>query len=137
MGIRIPFLSSPVVEDSLHPTHTGWLHRCAHCRRRILFRGYPDGTARYCSIACFTAGPFEGFCHVCTTTTTDEGPGDTTLSNGIGTSLRPRTRRCAKCHSVLTRKWFVIFLIPIFPLEEYRVRWKNSRSYVARRLSLG
>lgn len=111
------------------------MHRCAQCRRRILFGGYADGNAHFCSIACFTAGPFQGFCHICTTTTTDESPDNTIVLRGIGTSLLPRNRRCAKCHSVLTKRWFVVFRIPIVPLEEYRVRWINNQRYVARRLN--
>ena len=142
MGIRIPPLSPLATHSTEHApgfpveisAKSGLLHRCGHCSRRILFGGYADGGVRYCSISCFTAGPFQGFCHVCTTTTTDEAPGSTTLYKGIGTTLRPRDQRCTECHSVLTREWFVLFLIPIVPLKEYRVRWTNNRTYVGRLL---
>jgi tetratricopeptide (TPR) repeat protein len=119
------------------PEKTGMLDRCAECGRRIVFGGYTEGLARYCSTACYTGGPFQGFCEECTSSTTEDGPGNTHLHNGIGTSLRPRGERCPKCHSVLTRKWVVILLIPVIPLKEYRVRWINHTQYVGRRLRPG
>jgi Zn-dependent protease with chaperone function len=116
------------------PVKTGWLDRCAECGGRILAGGYRDHEARYCSIACFTAGPFDGFCQECTSTTTDDGPGSTSTYNSIGTSLRSSKTRCPKCHSVVTRKWFVVLFLPVIPLRTYRVRWLNYAQYVGRRL---
>jgi hypothetical protein len=54
------------------------------------------------------------FCESCSSSTTEDSPGNTNLYNGIGTSLRPRKERCPKCHSVLAKKWVVVLLIPIF-----------------------
>jgi Zn-dependent protease with chaperone function len=135
-----------LIENSLRPApaaprvvpeKTGRFHRCVECSRKILFGGYVDGAARYCSTTCYTAGPVPGFCNVCTAETTDESPGSTTSVNGIGTSLRPRGDRCRNCHSVRTRKWFVILFIPVIPLKEYRVRWLDSQRYLGRKTSIG
>jgi Peptidase family M48 len=119
------------------PEKAGMLDRCAECGSRIVFGGYTEGPARYCSAACYTGGPFPGFCEECMFATTEQGPGNTHLHNGIGTSLRPHGQRCPKCHSVRTKKWIVFLFIPVIPLKQYRVRWINAMQYVGRRLRPG
>lgn len=107
--------------------------RCAECGARIIAGGYREGEDRFCSIACFTAGPFDEFCDECTSTTTDDGPHVTmTRANPIH-MLRFSKTRCPNCHSVVTRKWIVVIL-PIIPLKIYRVRWLDGVQYIARKL---
>jgi hypothetical protein len=115
----------------------GFFHRCAECGSRIVPGGFSEGDARYCSMACYTAGPFPGFCQECEASTTDDAPGSTSTYNGIGATLRAGGRRCATCHSMPAKKWVIVLFLPVIPLKPYRIRWVNRRAYVGRGMRRG
>jgi Zn-dependent protease with chaperone function len=126
--------SETAVEIKAPPEKKGLFHRCAQCETRIAWGGFTENGFRYCSMACFTFGSYPGFCPSCEASTTEEPAGSTTTYNGVGTSLRASGPRCRTCHSLPTKKWIVVLLIPLIPLKEYRIRWINQQSYVGRRV---
>ena len=107
---------------------------CAACGKEIVWGGYSEGDSRYCSLPCYTAHPGGGFCEACQSLVDTSPVGGTFMFNGIGTRLIARGVRCPSCHSIESRRWFVIFLIPIFPVASYRTRWVGHNRFVARKL---
>lgn len=74
-----------------------------------------------------------GFCYRCWADTTDESPGDTLTVNLIGSRLVGRHDRCTVCDSVVQTMWFCI-VVPIVPLDRYRVIHLTSGKYIGRML---
>ena len=70
-------------------------------------------------------------CYQCWSDTTDEEPGNTLYP--IGNRLRGAEDECDVCGSVVQRLWFC-FIIPIMPLDRYRVIWTLPNQYVGRLL---
>lgn len=109
------------------------VNKCAHCGSRIVF-GVKDGEDHFCDKYCLENHRYPGFCKDCVSETTEESTGGTSSINGIGTTLYGAASRCPNCHSVIKRKWFCIFCIPIVPLKRYRVKPVTSRTHISRRL---
>lgn len=62
------------------------------------------------------------FCEKCSEETTNESAGNIGTINFIGTTFRGKSNECEICHSYITKKYFVIFGIPIIKLGVFRVR---------------
>ena len=97
------------------------MDRCATCNRAIVAGGRRDGNLRFCSLPCYAATEDGRFCANCVAETTMEGPGDMRTVNGIGTVLRGDDRRCPTCHSVAQQKWFQFIVLPVIPMDRYRI----------------
>ena len=109
------------------------LNRCAGCGAMIAF-GIKDGEQRYCNKYCQEFHKYPNFCKDCVAETTDEATGGTSSINGIGTSLYGSSSKCPNCHSVVKRKWFCIFCIPVVPLKRYRIKQVTAKLHIGRRL---
>ena len=121
---------------STGPVRRSYLKACASCRRFCLTLPYRDDAGRtFCTDACLrTAHGFQYFCPACLKATTDESPGSLVNVGLIGEVFLGSGRPCSECGSVVRRKWFTVFLIPIRGLRTYRVIYMGSKTFHARRL---
>lgn len=110
--------------------------QCPACGVRF-FGGVNRRGKRYCSSKCVLQADPPVFCGICVAQSTDETCGGTTSFNGIGTTLRrcwnPQT--CSTCGSVVSRRWFSVFFLPIAPRERYRVIYLYEGVYSAKFVS--
>lgn len=106
--------------------------RCTVCNKSF-FGGFRDGEKRFCSIRCFTHSDKLDFCEQCRLQTMERSPGSTHTVNGIGTLFIGAKERCPHCHSVVRRKWF-LFLVPLIPMERYRIIHVDHARYIGRKL---
>ena len=67
------------------------------------------------------------FCPQCIAETTDESLKGYFTINGIGLRLLGSRSKCDICGSVIQRLWFC-FVIPIFPISKYRVKYLGESS---------
>lgn len=80
-----------------------------------------------------------GFCYRCWGDTTDESPGPT-FTVFVGVRLFGSGDPCTVCGSVVRRMWFCIvvpivaLVLPIFPLDRYRVIRRERGHYIGRLL---
>ena len=108
--------------------------RCKICNTIVVASSLKDGADTFCSLRCYTQSTTPGFCKDCLEATTPESPGSTYIFQGIGTRLLFVKDRCPNCHSVVQTKFFVLFLIPIFPLGRYRLLYTARNKYVGRQV---
>jgi len=73
------------------------------------------------------------FCFRCWAETTDESPGLTLTINFIGTRLLGSDDPCPECGSVVRKMWFCVVL-PLIPLDRYRMIRLRRGQYIGRRL---
>jgi hypothetical protein len=81
---------------------------------------------------CLENYEYAGFCPDCIAETTDESPGGTRTINGIGTELHGKDARCPTCFSVIKKKFFCVFFIPIIPGKAYRIKQLPMNRYLGR-----
>ena len=110
------------------------MNRCAVCERRVFFSTLKAGDDQFCSYYCYTYSEMPGFCGKCSSTTTDVSPGNTVIGGLFGSVLFGSADRCATCHSIVQRKRYIVFAIPLFRGPAYRVIYTNHTTYVGRQL---
>ncbi len=104
---------------------------CANCHVIISGGGVWEGQLRFCGPACWEHYYYPDFCANCIAETTAESPSSNSRFNGIGTDFLGRYGdACPNCFSVIRRRWFLVFLIPTFPLGYYRVKYCTSGNAV-------
>ncbi len=109
-------------------------NRCACCGSTIVSGVEDESGNHYCNVFCRYKKTRPIFCEECVAETTHESTGGTYTVNSCGTMLLGAQLECPICHSVVKRKWFCLFLIPLIPLERYRVKPAGESSYYSRRL---
>lgn len=93
--------------------------------------------ARFCSGYCLRVhhGADQlDFCSDCQHDTTATPPGNTTSTNGIGTTFRQAGAICPRCFAVPMRRYYIVFAVPVFPLLRYRIAWVERDRYVGREM---
>jgi len=108
------------------------MNRCAVCNRRVIFGGRTAGGAAFCSNYCFTYSEMPGFCGKCSSATTDVSPGNTIIGGLFGSLLVGVADRCATCHSIVQRKWYLLLGIPVWRGKRYRLIYTSHTNYVGR-----
>jgi hypothetical protein len=117
------------VESSTYRPEALAIARAELERRRVEIPGHEEYLSHFPSERIAA----DGFCAECRSQTTDESPGNTTTVNLVfGTRLSGHDDICGVCGSVLQTMWFW-FVIPIFPMGKYRVRWVEN-GYIGRRI---
>lgn len=107
--------------------------KCNNCGTRLI-SGKRDQTGIFCSTACQNFYHCPGFCQWCDAATTPISAGSTFTMNGIGTTMYGSKSPCAKCGSIIKRKWLVVFFIPLIPIGTYRFKWVTRGRYISRKL---
>ena len=107
--------------------------RCAVCNSRMV-GGIREGSARYCSAACYSQSPLPNFCERCLGETTEASPAPVFSLHLFGMGLYGTDRRCPECHSVVQRKWLELAGIPVIRIGRYRMRYSGRTSWTGRRL---
>ncbi len=113
-------------------------NKCANCGSTLI-GGRREGELVFCSKQCQEWYHAPGFCEACAKSTNEKHLGGTFTLNLIGTKLYGlacKVKECPVCHSIPQRMWFVVILIPIFPVSrEYRVKYMTAARYVSRQVN--
>jgi hypothetical protein len=109
--------------------------RCICCGDTVIVSAVRDENGAFCSESCRSFYKNPGFCSSCVEATTPESAGNLIQVNGCGRGFYGSRDRCPTCGSVVRTKCFCILLIPLIPLERYRVLHIGSTRYLSRRLT--
>jgi hypothetical protein len=83
------------------------MNRCAVCNRRVIFGGEPPARRVLLQLLFHVLGD-AGILRQVFVATTDVSPGNTIIGGLFGSLLVGVADRCATCHSIVQRKWYLL-----------------------------